>query len=51
MEIYKAIRSNIAVFINQEKFEEFWDKGYTIYKVIDLEDISKDKIIERTTIV
>lgn len=48
MEVYKAIRDNVAVFINPDKFEEFWEKGYTIYKVNDLNDESKDEVILRT---
>lgn len=45
MEIYKAVRNNIAVFINPDKFVEFWAKGYLIYRVSDLDDESKDELI------
>ncbi len=48
MLIFKAVKDNTAVFINPEKFPEFWKQGYTIYRVNDLEDESKDEIIDQT---
>ena len=45
MEIYKAKRDGVAVFLNPDKFDEFLAEGYLIYKVNDLDDESKDEII------
>lgn len=45
MEIYKAKLDNTAVFLNPDKFCEFLDKGYQIFKVYDLEDESLDELI------
>ncbi len=45
MEIYKAKRNGTAIFLNPDKFDEFWAKGYLIYKVNDLYDESKDELI------
>lgn len=45
MEAYKAKLSNTAVFLNPDKFSEFLDKGYQIFKVYDLEDESLDELI------
>ena len=45
MEVYKAKRNGTAIFLNPDKFDKFWAKGYLIYKVNDLDDESKDEII------
>lgn len=45
MEVYKAKRNGTAIFLNPDKFDEFWAKGYLIYKVNDLDDESKDELI------
>ena len=45
MEIYKAKRDGIAVFLNPDKFEEFLSMGYFIYKVNNLEDESLDELL------
>ncbi len=45
MEVYKAKRNETAIFLNPDKFDEFWTKGYLIYKVNDLDDESKDELI------
>lgn len=45
MEIYKAKRNGTAIFLNPDKFDEFLTKGYLIYKVNDLDDESKDELI------
>lgn len=45
MEIYKAKRNGTAIFLNPDKFDEFLAKGYLIYKVNDLDDESKDELI------
>ncbi len=45
MEVYKAKRDGVAVFLNPDKFEEFLSKGYFIYKVSDLEDESSDELL------
>lgn len=45
MEIYKAKRDGIAVFLNPDKFEEFLSMGYFIYKVNNLKDESLDELL------
>ena len=45
MEIYKAKRDGMAVFLNPDKFEEFLSRGYFIYKVNNLEDESLDELL------
>ncbi|GEM_PF-1417537 len=45
MEVYKAKRNGTAIFLNPDKFDEFWAKGYLIYKVNDLDNESKDELI------
>lgn len=45
MEVYKAKRDGTAIFLNPDKFDEFLTKGYLIYKVNDLDDESKDELI------
>ena len=45
MEVYKAKRDGIAVFLNPDKFEEFLSKRYFIYKVSDLENESLDELL------
>lgn len=45
MEVYKAKLDNAAVFLNTDKFSEFLEKGYQIFKVYDLEDESLDELI------
>ena len=38
MEVYKAVRDNVAIFLNPDKFDEFISDGYIIYRVHDLEN-------------
>lgn len=45
MKIYKAKLNNTAVFLNPDKFLEFLEKGYRIFKTYDLEDESLDELI------
>ncbi len=45
MEVYKAKRNGTAIFLNPDKFDEFWAKGYLIYKVNNLEDESSDELL------
>mgnify|MGYP006956070333 CR=1 FL=1 len=45
MEVYKAKLNDTAVFLNPDKFSEFLDNGYQIFKVYDLEDESLDELI------
>lgn len=45
MEVYKAKLNDSAVFLNPDKFSEFLDNGYQIFKVYDLEDESLDELI------
>lgn len=50
MEVYKAKRDGTAVFLTPDKFDEFWEKGYLIYKVNDLEDESQDELLSKEEI-
>ena len=50
MEVYKAVRDNIAVFLNPDKFDEFLSQGYVIYRVHDLENESLDELISQKEI-
>ena len=45
MNVYKAVRDNMAVFLNPDKFDEFLNRGYLIYKVQDLENENLDKLL------
>ena len=45
MEVYKAKRDGTAVFLNSDKFDEFLEKGYFIYKVHNLEDEGQDELL------
>ena len=45
MEVYKAKRNGTAIFFNPDKFDEFLAKGYSIYKVNNLEDESSDELL------
>ena len=45
MEVYKAKRNGTAIFLNPDKFDKFWAKGYLIYKVNNLEDESSDELL------
>ncbi len=45
MKVYKAKRDGTALFLNSDKFDEFLEKGYFIYKVHNLEDESQDELL------
>lgn len=45
MEVYKAKRNGTAIFLNPDKFDKFWAKGYLIYKVNNLEDEISDELL------
>ncbi len=50
MEVYKAVRDNVAIFLNPDKFDEFISDGYIIYRVHDLEDEKLDEKISKEDI-
>ena len=50
MEFYKAVRDNVAIFLNPDKFDEFILDGYVIYKVHDLENEKLDEKISKEDI-
>ena len=50
MEVYKAVRDNVAIFLNPDKFDEFILDGYVIYKVHDLENEKLDEKISKEDI-
>ena len=47
MEVYKAVRDNVAIFLNPDKFDEFISDGYVIYKVHDLENEKLDEKLSK----
>lgn len=50
MEVYKAVRDNVAIFLNPDKFDEFISDGYIIYRVHDLENEKLDEKISKEDI-
>ena len=50
MEVYKAVRDNVAIFLNPDKFDEFISDGYIIYRVHDLENEKLDEKISEEDI-
>ena len=50
MEVYKAVRDNVAIFLNPDKFDEFISNDYVIYRVHDLEDEKLDEKISKEDI-